>query len=267
MLEIALKYFRFFNVIPCSGKVPIIKWKEFTKRRMTEEEVISLFKSHAGNIGAVLLQDSRIVVLDVDSNEKLDLPRTWEARTGRGRHYYFRTDCPIQSRRLRDGIDLKGAGSVVILPPSVHLNGKRYEWVFSPQDVQLADLPDWVKREGVKRGNSISKIFGGEVQVGERNVSLTKLIGIFAKYGLSEEELLSIAFKWNRLLQSPLDKGEVIKTVKSIYQRELTNKRKIYSFIKRGNFDNLPDWVLRRITLADLKYCKKGGQDGIHSTT
>jgi hypothetical protein len=49
-----------------------------------------------------------------------------------GRHIYFLTDAPIRneaSGKLGQGIDVRGIGGQVLAPPTVHPNGKTYEWV------------------------------------------------------------------------------------------------------------------------------------------
>jgi hypothetical protein len=110
----------------------------------------------AGNV-AVVCGDP-IVVFDVDlyvegaedSVQRLrDLGLTIYTPTtltgGGGRHYWYRVDVPIVSKTLDGfpGIDLKGDGGAVIVPPSIHPNGTAYEWEFSwsPFDCPLARLP------------------------------------------------------------------------------------------------------------------------------
>lgn len=70
-----------------------------------------------------------------------ELPVTAVAVTGSGGlHYFYRTD-----RRLRPsvnptlGIDIRAEGSYVVAPPSVHPNGKRYEWQDPPDEVPIAE--------------------------------------------------------------------------------------------------------------------------------
>lgn len=44
---------------------------------------------------------------------------------------------------LLDGVDVKGDGGYVVVPPSLHASGSRYEWMEGP-DVELPPLPDWL---------------------------------------------------------------------------------------------------------------------------
>jgi hypothetical protein len=62
-----------------------------------------------------------------------------------GRHLWYRADVPIVSRALDDfpGIDVKADGGAVIAVPSIHENGRPYEWEYgwSLWDCELARLP------------------------------------------------------------------------------------------------------------------------------
>jgi hypothetical protein len=110
------------------------------------------------NIGVMCGED--VVVLDVDKNhggvelfaQLCDhyggLPRTWTVATGGGGfHYYFKPrTVPMRPgvALKASGIELKGWGGYVLAPTSIHKSGRYYEWEVSPDDVELADIPDWV---------------------------------------------------------------------------------------------------------------------------
>jgi Bifunctional DNA primase/polymerase, N-terminal len=93
------------------------------------------------------------VVVDVDRRtgglEALDeltrrhgpLPPTLCARTGGGGlHYWFRHSGPIRGR-LVPGIDLKGCRGYLVMPPSIHASGRRYEWLTW---LPIAPAPGWL---------------------------------------------------------------------------------------------------------------------------
>jgi len=87
-----------------------------------------------------------LVVLDFDEDDDKDvhgfdtlsewedesgeLPATATAITGRGgMHYLYRADKPYHPSVNRDlGVDVRGEGSYIVAPPSVHPNGRPYEW-------------------------------------------------------------------------------------------------------------------------------------------
>jgi hypothetical protein len=105
-----------------------------------------------------------LIVVDIDDREQYrgsdtladleqlhgKLPDTLEVITGSGgRHIYFLTDAPIRneaSGKLGQGIDIRGIGGQVLAPPTVHPNGKEYQWTDerSIADHKPADMPLWM---------------------------------------------------------------------------------------------------------------------------
>jgi hypothetical protein len=105
-----------------------------------------------------------LIVVDIDDREQYrgsdtladleqlhgKLPDTLEVITGSGgRHIYFLTDAPIRneaSGKLGQGIDIRGIGGQVLAPPTVHPNGKEYQWAEerSIADQKPADMPLWM---------------------------------------------------------------------------------------------------------------------------
>ena len=74
------------------------------------------------------------------------LPPTREVITGGGgRHLWFKYTGPIQSTtgKIAPGIDTRGDGGYVIVPPSIHPSGRAYEWSVDSGD-ELAVAPDWL---------------------------------------------------------------------------------------------------------------------------
>jgi hypothetical protein len=96
-----------------------------------------------------------LFVLDVDGAEGEDtlaqleaehgpLPLTRWVRTGSGgRHAYFRSQEHLGNscRRVGPGLDGRGKGGYVLVPPSVHVSGTAYSWM--NQD-RAAQLPRWL---------------------------------------------------------------------------------------------------------------------------
>lgn len=77
------------------------------------------------------------------ANGAASIPRTLQASTGRpggGIHlYYLSDDCPQGSG---DGLDCRGAGGLVVAPPSRHISGATYTWA-DPLAV-LERMPAWL---------------------------------------------------------------------------------------------------------------------------
>ncbi len=93
----------------------------------------------AGKVGAASLK----ALESVHSN----LPCTLCVKTGSGGlHYYFISDLDIKNSQDVVGkhIDVRGHGGYVILPPSNHASGGRYEWA-TPIDSVVADMPGWLE--------------------------------------------------------------------------------------------------------------------------
>ena len=69
---------------------------------------------------------------------------------GGGRHLYFAHPGGHVGNRagIRPGIDLRGDGGCIVLPPSIHPSGNTYEWVpgRAPGEHSLASLPPFFLR-------------------------------------------------------------------------------------------------------------------------
>jgi hypothetical protein len=116
------------------------------------------------NIGVPTGLASGLVVLDVDVGKTGDeslwdlqerfeqLPATVMALTGGGGfHYLFlHPGAGIKVRNstsaIGPGLDIRGDGGYIVVPPSSHKSGRRYEWELSchPKDIPLAPVPDWL---------------------------------------------------------------------------------------------------------------------------
>lgn len=116
------------------------------------------------NIGLRCGAASGVFVLDLDNagaeaalrllaqHAERDLPDTLSQRTGKGRHLVFAHTDGV-TRRLGNyllggkripcpGFDVCGEGGYVILPPSVHPNGRIYAW--DDVGAPIADAPPWL---------------------------------------------------------------------------------------------------------------------------
>jgi len=98
------------------------------------------------NIGIPTGKTSGLLVVDVDprngGDESLEdlvrkygpLPETAEQITGGGgRHLVFRHSGSIGlPKTLAPGIDLKGDGGYIVVAPSIHPSGRKYDWDGTP---------------------------------------------------------------------------------------------------------------------------------------
>lgn len=159
-----------WRVFPCIAgrKTPSIKaWQEQATNNLRQIETWWRVRPDS-NIGLACGPESGLYVVDVDQHgddgeETLrkslkrlgPLPETVEQRTGSGgRQLFFRYptdhDCRNTAgakRGLGPGLDTRGRGGFVVVPPSLHPCGDTYRWVRGPHQAALADLPDgWVER-------------------------------------------------------------------------------------------------------------------------
>jgi Bifunctional DNA primase/polymerase, N-terminal len=128
-----------------------------------EKEIKRDFKRWSkANIGVVTGPDSKIFVVEADtveghgvdgiaSLEELqqkhgELPHTLVAESPSGSlHHYFNYPSNVEIRcstsKIAEGVDVKGAGGMVIAPPSRKSNGQQYGWLY---DWPIADAPAWL---------------------------------------------------------------------------------------------------------------------------
>lgn len=186
------------------------------------------------NLGILTGIESGLVVLDIDPRnggvESLadlikkhgPLPKTVCVNTGGGgQHYYFKhPGGNIRGRHdsFGKGVDLKADGGYVVAPPSLHVSGKVYQWVTdaSPDNIELADMPGWMRQENTKP-KSLSSIHIGKIPEGQRNSTLAEKAGSLRRKGLSENEILPLLLNMNaNKCDPPLAESEVRSIAASI---------------------------------------------------
>jgi len=161
----ALQYAGYhWSVIPIRAheKRPLIRWQEFQHRCASVDEINEWFQRWPDiNVAVVTGKISGIVVLDIDPRDNGDhnlkkweqqhgpLPRTLEVVTGGGgRHLYFKhPGNPVHNRvGIVPGIDFRGDGGCIVVPPSIHPSGNVYRWLKGrgPEDLPVADMPTWL---------------------------------------------------------------------------------------------------------------------------
>lgn len=223
------------SVIPVrpGEKVPAVTWDEFTRRLPTLAEVTTWWGSAAKaayNVGLVCGQVSGLAVIDADSREAAvalyrRLPKTrLMSKTPRGVHFFYRLAAgQILSPRVRAVVmgvvcDLRLERSFVVVPPSLHPSGARYEWVYPPAEVDFDRLPcfeeAWVQEQVPTRVSSanrtirnarayIARLFAVS---GRRGHDTTyRCACVLRDAGLSEAEALAALVEWNQT--NCLDQG------------------------------------------------------------
>ena len=244
-LEAALGYLkRGWSVVPAGerAKRPIIRWQRFQHELPTEDQVRNWYKRWPkANLAVVTGDVSGIVAVDIDPGHGGEksigemeirhgaLPPTVEAMTGGGgRHLYFaHPGREVRNRAgLAPGIDMRGDGGCIIVPPSVHPSGKSYRWKpgHAPGEVQLAPLPVWLEQSrfssGGPQGHPLAywRALAHEgVKEGVRNTTLASFTGHLLWHGVDPDVVMELMLAWNRVrCRPPLEDEEVIATVQSI---------------------------------------------------
>jgi hypothetical protein len=150
MLDTALAYAaRGFNVIPIrpdDRKRPwLAAWKPYQEQRVNDEELQRWFSRPGTGVAAICGRVSGgLVVVDVDdpalgerflASSSALLQSTPCARSGGGNlHVYVRAPLPPRKFSLLNctpsvPIDVQAEGSYIVMPPSLHASGRRYEWL------------------------------------------------------------------------------------------------------------------------------------------
>jgi hypothetical protein len=134
------------------------------------------------------------------------LPETWRGRTGTGgEHYFWRAaDDRVHNSasQVWRGLDVRGTGGYVVLPPSPHRNGTTYEWIHPPLRGPLADPPDWLlnlaltrpRRAGAGRRGRFTGEQAKVISAGKRHDALIRFCGLLRSCGLGEDAIVECGF-------------------------------------------------------------------------
>jgi|SRR5215212_8743388 RecA-family ATPase len=239
-----------FNVIPLKAgrKVPALpKGHPYLYRQGTDKEFESFdFR----NVGIVTGQTSGIVVLDVDEEgpntlreKDWTVPPTVTVKTMNGRHYYFRY--PSYADRVptkigfANGLDFKADGGYVVAPPSVverMVNEKginwpeehKYEWVRAPEDLGIAECPEWLLQAIRERSGASSVDFDwaralAGVPEGQRDNLVWEMAWRAAYAGLPIEWAERLVVEAADNCTPPFNRAVALEKVARAYETTTTN--------------------------------------------
>jgi putative DNA primase/helicase len=187
--------------------------------------------------GIALVTDG-LIVLDFDAKNgglesKLEiaarygrLPRTRTHRTGGGgEHWIYRNANDDDIRNTvtlagYQGVDLRANGGYIVVPPSLHISGRRYEVI---DDTDIAPAPDWLIELSIKKPTKSTKRIPASrpIPEGQRNSTLTSLAGTMRRRGMMQEVIESALLEVNRQqCFPPLSDAEVTKIARSVIRYE-----------------------------------------------
>lgn len=143
-LETAMKWLSSGNApIPMypHTKIPAIAWERYVDKLPQKYTVERWFKNGVMNIGLICGGENNLCVLDFDSmrsyasfknrvstenNIWRDVPSSYSVKTSRGVHIYLLSR-KREITRKTDTADIRAYRSLVVIPPSIHPSGVKYE--------------------------------------------------------------------------------------------------------------------------------------------
>lgn len=126
--------------------------------------------------------------------ENGELPETSMSITGRGGYHYFYRDTAQWRNRagLYEGVDIRGDGGYVVAPPSIHPNGRQYEWEQEPSTYGFSQVDNLVAAFLTPAPEDLQRqSFQAPEQIpeGQRTSTLVKLVCSQQAKGLSDEAI------------------------------------------------------------------------------
>lgn len=250
MMEAALEY-RALGLapIPCHEKRPLVPWLPYQGRLPTEQEVKHWFQTWPdANVALVLPKGA--VVADLDGPEAtalleengISLPASApSSTTGKGRHVWLHSRGEdVQNKvglfkRDNSQVDIRAFGGYVLVPPSVHPNGKTYTWdVPLSKDNPAPPAPDGLIDALRGKGHRvviasqvpswISDAMSG-VPEGQRDDMAARLAGYFLSKDIPQEIVLAILEPFASKCVPPLHRRDLQRVVRSIASRDSREKR------------------------------------------
>jgi KaiC/GvpD/RAD55 family RecA-like ATPase len=243
MLDSAVEYMASgWSVFPVEGKIPANK--HGVLEASTEERLATIWFERHPSRGVALAtgMPSGVWVLDLDGDEGTEafeqlqarygkVPKTVAVKTARGFHLYFAMpadgDIRNSASKVAPGIDVRGSGGYVVLPPSPHPSGAPYAWVKGrePTSCAVSAAPDWLVDLVLARFEAADMPTGpvGAIKAGGRNQALASLAGSMRRRGMAAESILAGLEAENQARCSPpLGDAEVRRIAGSVARYEPT---------------------------------------------
>jgi putative DNA primase/helicase len=188
-----------------------------------------------------------LFVLDVDPGHGGDdslallqqtygtLPDTVTCLTGGGGlHLWFTTTTPIGNSAglLGKGLDIRGDGGYVVMPPSLHVSGRQYLWegASHPDDIAIAPSPAWLiellttPRPATRSANGVllPGLLGDPPLIeGNRNHALFQIASSHRHAGMDEDDIYDRLLAENeRCRPEPLPDRELRAIARSVMRYE-----------------------------------------------
>lgn len=269
MLGAALDYCREgWSVIPVEpkGKVPLVPWRDFQQKRATEAQIRKWWAKHPdANIGVITGEISGIVAVDVDTDRggrakpiAKEAPTKLVSRTGGGGYhliYQYPGSGRVQNKVTAAGIDVRGDGGYIVVPPSIHSSGRAYRWKRRGQPGGV--LPAVVRKDSnnerppsdhVAKDLWLVNYLRG-IDDGHRDDGGAKLAGYLAGKHVPPDVAEEVLALWNIRNDPPLPRSDIRKITRSVYETTARRQggRDVHEMLPGGEFpvERLRDWMLK----------------------
>lgn len=215
-----------------AGKQPLVSWKEYQERLPTLEEITEWWtRWPSANIACITGAISGIAVVDLEHEglieaQRLGLHSGLISLTGKGRHLIFKHPgedvCNKVALRKIKGLDIRGDGGYIILPPSLHQSGKRYRWATGITS-HLPPFPSLLTNTALSGGlsqSSPTKVLGkpagwlsealGGLSSGNRNNTFAQVVGRLHRDRWTPADVRSLLLPHALRVQFPENELDII---------------------------------------------------------
>ena len=263
-----------FKIFPINykSKVPMkgYKWKEKATSDFNkiQEDIQDL---NQFNLAMLTGKANNIFVLDIDKKnngfetlknleEKLGkLPDTVTVNSGGGGiHLYFQYPNDVKitgvANLLGDGVDTRTDNNYIVIPPSIHESGKKYEWVSGKSifEIKPKKLPQaWVDAL-VEASNRNQKSLANSSCSTTDNIISKKI-----PEGNRENSMFKFACSMRNKVANIDELNMIIKTLNTVYCTPPLSDKEVELAVKSAwNYKEKNDFKPQLYSLSDLKNIK-----------
>lgn len=220
-------------------------WEQFITSPPDPQTVRRWFSALSGvGVGAVTGKTSGIVVLDVEATCPTPIQDLLErfpteriARTGSGGyHLYYHYPSGVtrvqNQVRIFDGADIRADGGFIVLPPTLHPSGIRYEWIKKgPLGACPAAFLEQKETAPSRNEGWVTEALRGATQ-GSRNDTCARLAGYFYGKGMTTDVVEALLMDWNLKNEPPMSVKEVKATIRSIEKSHAENVLRTFTSVE-----------------------------------
>lgn len=210
----------------------------YFERAPTREELLTWFKGKTNEqVGiAIVAGYNRVLVLDVDDprvwpivfNNSPEQLQTWIQRSSKGLHVILKAPKGVELENIEiPGVfELKASNKYIVVEPSIHPSGARYEWLTEVEKVSVKELGVEEFQDFISKAKRLKKwwhIIDSMVAVwiiNHRNQLALWLSGWLRKRGVAKEDAEFIV-RAIAILANDEELKNRIEAVKSTYLKDV----------------------------------------------